>query len=101
MMAGEFADLDQVRWGWLVVAGLSGAGALAVYGELHRQLLLGGGVRLPVATVQGITFAQNAVSTTVPVAGGASALGLAINQLRRRSRTGRVVGPAGRGDRDG
>src|SRR3954454_5485360 len=55
-MAVQFAQLDHVRWEWLVVAGVSGLGALVAYGELHRQLLLVGGVRLPVATVQGITL---------------------------------------------
>jgi uncharacterized membrane protein YbhN (UPF0104 family) len=90
-MAVQFAQLDHVRWEWLVVAGVSGLGALVAYGELHRQLLLVGGVRLPVATVQGITLAQNAVSTTVPVVGGASALGYAINQLRRRGVEGALA----------
>ena len=73
-----------VRWGSLALAVLCGVGALAAYGELHRQLLLVGGVRLPVSTVQEITFAQNAVSATVPVVGGAGAIGYGINQLRRR-----------------
>ena len=59
-------------------------GALVAYGELHRQLLLVGGFRLRARTVQEITFAQNAVATTVPVVGGAGAIGYGINQLRRR-----------------
>ncbi|QUQ65938.1 lysylphosphatidylglycerol synthase transmembrane domain-containing protein [Kutzneria sp. CA-103260] len=94
-MVSQFTEtgvhVDHVRWGWLLVAVLSGAGALAVYGELHRKLLVVGGVSLPSGTVQGINFAQNAVSTTVPVVGGAGSLGYGIQQLRRRGVSGPVA----------
>ncbi|MFI9383269.1 YbhN family protein [Kutzneria sp. NPDC052558] len=94
-MVSQFTEtgvhLETVRWGWLLVAVLSGAGALAVYGELHRKLLVVGGVSLPSGTVQGINFAQNAVSTTVPVVGGAGSLGYGIQQLRRRGVSGPVA----------
>ncbi|QRP48756.1 lysylphosphatidylglycerol synthase transmembrane domain-containing protein [Amycolatopsis sp. FDAARGOS 1241] len=83
-LAAQFERLDHVQWAWVAAAGLSGLAALGVYGELHRQLLLVGGAHVPASAVQGITFAQNAVSTTVPVVGGAGSLGYAINQLRRR-----------------
>jgi uncharacterized protein (TIRG00374 family) len=79
-----FGPLDHLRWEWLIAAVLCGVSALVLYGELHRQLLLVGGARLPVATVQGINFVENAVSTTVPVVGGAGAIVYAIDQLRRR-----------------
>jgi putative heme transporter len=76
--------LDRVRWEWLAVAALCSLGALALYGEMHRQLLLVGRARLTVRTVQGINIVENAVSSTVPVVGGAGALVYAIDQLRRR-----------------
>lgn len=94
-MVAQFTEtgvhLDHVRWGWLLVAVLSGAGALAVYGELHRRLLVVGGVSLRPGTVQGINFAQNAVSATVPVVGGAGSLGYGIQQLRQRGVSGPVA----------
>jgi uncharacterized protein (TIRG00374 family) len=76
--------LAHLDWRWMTVAILSGLGALAVYGEMHRQLLLVGGAKLSVPTVQGINIVENAVSSTVPVVGGAGALAYAIGQLRRR-----------------
>lgn len=79
-----FSSLDHLDWGWLFVAVPFGISALVVYGELHRQLLLVGGARLSVPTVQGINFVENAVSTTIPVVGGAGAILYAIDQLRRR-----------------
>ena len=65
--------LRHLRREWVIVAVLCGVGALALYSEMHRQLLLVGGARLPVTTVQGINAVENAVSTTVPVVGGAGA----------------------------
>lgn len=76
--------LDHLRWWWVVAAVFSGVLALVLYGELHRQLLLVGGARVPGHTVQGINFVENAVSNTVPVVGGAGAIVYAIDQLRRR-----------------
>lgn len=73
-----------VHWEWLAVAAVGSLGALALYGELHRQLLLVGNAHLPVRTVQGINIVQNAVSSTIPVVGGAGALVYGIDQLRRR-----------------
>lgn len=76
--------LAHLRWRWLLLAAVTGVGGLALYGEMHRQLLMVGGARLSVLTIQGITFAQNAISNTVPVVGGAGALAYAIEQLRRQ-----------------
>lgn len=83
-VAGAGARVDHVQWMQLTAAALCGVGAVVAYGELTRQLLVVGGVRVPVTTMQGINFAQNAVSATVPVVGGPGSFGYAINQLRRR-----------------
>ncbi len=83
-LVSQFARAGSVHWAALGPAVLCAVAALAAYGELHRRLLMVGGVRLPMRTVQEITFAQNAISATVPVVGGAGAIGYGINQLRRR-----------------
>lgn len=83
-VAGAGPQLAQLRWGWLALAVACSLAALAAYGEMHRQLLLVGGARLSVPAVQGINMVENAVSSTVPVVGGAGALVYAIDQLRRR-----------------
>lgn len=87
-LAGEasraIGQLDNLRWEWFLVAVVCGIAPLILYGELHRQLLRVGGSDLSFTTVQGINFVENAVSTTVPVVGGAGALVYAIDQLRRR-----------------
>jgi uncharacterized membrane protein YbhN (UPF0104 family) len=78
--ASRFADL---RWGWVAAAVASNLAAVAVYAELHRELLRVGGARVPVGTAQSITFAENAISNTVPVVGGAGAVAYAISRFRR------------------
>jgi hypothetical protein len=80
----EFGRLGQLRWTWIAVALALGLGAVALYGEIHRQLLLVGGAPLPGRTVQSITFAENAVAQTVPVVGGAGAIAYAISRFHRR-----------------
>lgn len=82
--AGAATHVGHPQWVWLGAAVVSGVAALVAYGELHRRLLLVGGQRLPGTTVQAISFAENAISTTVPVVGGAGSLGYAIDELRRR-----------------
>jgi hypothetical protein len=76
--------LAQVRQGWLLLAVLLAVAALVLYGELHRRVLMMGGAAVPARTVQAITFAENAISNTVPVVGGAGALAYSISRLRRR-----------------
>ncbi|MGW3473390.1 lysylphosphatidylglycerol synthase transmembrane domain-containing protein [Saccharopolyspora sp. NPDC000995] len=79
------AELEHLRWGWVGAAVLLGVGSMAAYGELHRRLLLAGGVRLPVRTVQTINFAENALSTTLPAVGNAAGFVYATCQLRKRN----------------
>lgn len=80
----EFGRLGELRWPWVAVALLLGLGAVALYGEIHRRLLLVGGASLSCGTVQSITFAENAVAVTVPVIGGAGAIAYAISRFHRR-----------------
>lgn len=79
----EAGVLETLSWGWVIAAGLLGLVAVALYAELHRQLLAVGGARPRAGAVQSITFAQNAIGNTVPVVGGAGALAYAVGRLRR------------------
>lgn len=61
--------LAGLRWEWIAVAALLGVGSMVAYGELHRRLLIAGGVHIRLRTVQAIHFAENALSTTLPALG--------------------------------
>ncbi|MFI0468902.1 MULTISPECIES: lysylphosphatidylglycerol synthase transmembrane domain-containing protein [Saccharopolyspora] len=78
------AALAGLRWEWVVVAALLGLGSLVAYGELHRRLLIAGGVHLGVRAVQAIHFAENALSTTLPALGDPAGFAYATYQLRQR-----------------
>ncbi|MDA3625146.1 lysylphosphatidylglycerol synthase transmembrane domain-containing protein [Saccharopolyspora sp. WRP15-2] len=80
-LGGELAHLS---WIWFGVAIALSVASLVAYGELHRRLLLAGGVVLPVRTVQAINFAENALSTTLPAVGNAAGFAYAAVQLRKR-----------------
>ncbi|PVZ05422.1 lysylphosphatidylglycerol synthase transmembrane domain-containing protein [Actinomycetospora cinnamomea] len=69
---------------WLLPAALGALGSLLAYGELHRQLLRRGGSPLPATTVQTITLAGNAFSSTLPAAGSATSTVYCIQALRHR-----------------
>jgi uncharacterized membrane protein YbhN (UPF0104 family) len=82
--SADAAVLRDLRWGWIAGSALLGLVAVGLYGELHRQLLAVCGARPPAAAVQSISFAQNAIGSTVPVVGGAGSLAYAVAGLRRR-----------------
>ncbi|HEY0812343.1 MAG TPA: lysylphosphatidylglycerol synthase domain-containing protein [Pseudonocardia sp.] len=75
--------LLEARWPYVALALALNLSSVALYAELHRQLLLIGRLRIPIPAVQGITFAQNSITNTVPVVGGAGALAYAITRFRR------------------
>lgn len=79
----SLGHISPVRWWWVVAAVLFAIASLAGYGEMHRRLLAVGGKHVPAGSVQEITFAQNAVSQTVPAVGGPLSVGYAVSQLRR------------------
>jgi uncharacterized membrane protein YbhN (UPF0104 family) len=98
----RFADASRIwpgetRWPYVGLAAALGLGAVAPYAELHRELLLVGRLRIPVPAVQGITFARNSTTSTVPVVGGAGGLAYAITRFRRQrgSRAGGMGGAGG------
>jgi putative heme transporter len=82
-MAGA-GQLDDVHWARVAASVVLGLAAVAVYAEIHRQLLAVGGARLQVGVVQSVTLAENAIGTTVPVVGGVGSVAYAISRFHRR-----------------
>lgn len=69
---------------WIVPAAAGALGSILAYGEMHRQLLRRGGSHVPVASVQAITLAGDAMTSTLPTAGSAASAVYSIQALRRR-----------------
>jgi putative heme transporter len=78
------ARLSELRWPWVGVALVAAVSSLVAYGELHRRLLLAGGARLKVGTVQAVNFIGNALTQTVPSAGVTAGVAYTIAAFRAR-----------------
>lgn len=74
--------LNDLRWGWVGVAALAEAVSMVLFALLYRVLLVAGGVRVGMGRMTAITFAANAVSTSLP-GGPAWATMWSFGQLRR------------------
>jgi putative heme transporter len=75
--------LENIRWGWLVVAIAFELASLVVFARLQRWLLHAGGVRLGFGALFEITLAGNSLAVTLP-GGAVWAAAFAFEQLRRR-----------------
>jgi putative heme transporter len=77
-------ELGHLSGAWAAAALLQGLAAVGFYGELHRELLTVGGVRVALPVIVSITLVQNAISSTVPAVGAPGSAAYVISRLRRR-----------------
>lgn len=68
--------------GWLTMVVLAVAGSMGAFARLQRRLLRVGGLRMPLRRAFAITYAGNALSTTLP-AGPAVSIVYTFRQFRR------------------
>jgi uncharacterized protein (TIRG00374 family) len=89
LLRDELPDLHDI-WraaahaepGWLAVVVVAEAASMSAFSRLQRRLLRAGGVRLSRGRVLAVTYASNALSTTLP-AGPAVSVVYAFRQWRR------------------
>lgn len=65
---------------WLVAAFMLEVGSMASFARVQRITLKAGGVQIPLLEALRITYASNAVSVTVPVAGSAAATANTVSE---------------------
>ena len=82
-LVGASATLSHLRVGWLVLAVASETASYLSFAALQRRLLRGGGVRVGLRSMAGLTFAAGAIADSVP-AGPAVSSVYAFHQYRRR-----------------
>jgi len=93
----EFPDLGAI-WsaashadpGWLSMVVLAVAGSMGAFARLQRRLLRVGGLRMPLRRAFAITYAGNALSTTLP-AGPAVSVVYTFRQFRRGGASARLA----------
>ena len=71
-----------VHWPWLVAAMVAEAGSMAAFARAQRRLLRAAGTRLPIGPVMAVTYAGNALSTSLPVAGPGLSGASSVRQFR-------------------
>jgi putative heme transporter len=69
VVAASVAVLGQLQWIWVPAAVLLELASLAALAGMQRRLLLAGGASVGVRPMLATTFAANAVSVSVPMAG--------------------------------
>ncbi|MFB4311003.1 YbhN family protein [Actinomadura sp. GTD37] len=97
LYADELPDLGAV-WsavshadpGWLTMVVLAVAGSMGAFARLQRRLLRVGGLRMPLRRAFAITYAGNALSTTLP-AGPAVSVVYTFRQFRRGGASARLA----------
>jgi uncharacterized protein (TIRG00374 family) len=75
---------------WLAVVVVAEWLSMAMFARLQRRLLLGGGVRMPLGRAFAITYAGNALSTTLP-AGPAISVVYSFREYRRAGASARLA----------
>jgi uncharacterized protein (TIRG00374 family) len=82
-----------LHWAWLPFAVIAEAGSMAAFARTQRRLLrAGGGAPLHLGSVMALTYAGNAISVSLPLAGSELATGFTFRQLGRRGVDTAVAG---------
>lgn len=79
--------LRNLKWGWVLLALALEFMSMAAIARLQRRMLRAGGTRLPIASALGITYAGNAISVSLPLAGPEVGTLFAYRQFQRRGAT--------------
>jgi putative heme transporter len=84
-LTDSVSALRHLDWAWVPLAVAAEAASMAAFAGTQRRLLRAGGTNLPLGSVTAVTYAGNAISVSLPVAGPEAATGFVY---RRYSRLG-------------
>jgi uncharacterized protein (TIRG00374 family) len=91
-LSESVASLAHVDWVWLPLAVLAEAGSMAAFARSQRRLLRAGGTKVHLGSVMAVTYAGNAISVSLPLAGSEVATAFSFRQFSRRGIDPAVVG---------
>jgi uncharacterized protein (TIRG00374 family) len=86
-LVSAVAALRHLHWWWVVAAIALEGLSMGAFARLQRAMLRAGGTRLPITTALGITYAGNAISVSLPLAGPEVGTLFAYRQFQRRGAT--------------
>jgi uncharacterized protein (TIRG00374 family) len=82
-LVDSVATLDHLDWAWLPLAVAAEAASMAAFARTQRRLLRAGGANLHLGSVMAITYAGNAISVSLPLAGPETATGFIYRSYSR------------------
>lgn len=80
----SLADLGQLRWEWAFGAVAAESASMATFARMQARLLRAGGSRLHIRSAIAITYAGNAISVSLPLAGSELSVGYTYRQYLAR-----------------
>src|SRR5260370_5856180 len=83
-VAASFEVLGHLRWLWIPVAILLEAASMAAFAFMLRRLLATGGASMGVRPMLATSFAANALSVSIPLAGPEPATAFTFRRLIRQ-----------------
>jgi uncharacterized protein (TIRG00374 family) len=89
-LAGIWHTATHAHLGWVAVVVVAAAASMGTFARLQRRLLAAGGVRISIRRAIAVTYAGNALSTTLP-AGPAVSVVYAFRQWRRGGASAQVA----------
>lgn len=90
--AASFARLGHVRWLWIPAALMLESASMAAFAIMQRRLLAAGGASVGIRPMLATTYAANAVSVSVPLAGPELATAYAFRRFTRQGADAPLAG---------
>jgi len=82
-LVDSVATLGHLDWAWLPLAVAAEAASMAAFARTQRRLIRAGGTNLHLGSVMAITYAGNAISVSLPLAGPEMATGFIYRSYSR------------------
>jgi putative heme transporter len=80
----SFTTLGELRWKWIPLAVYCEFGSMAAVARSQRRLLRAGGTKLHLRSVLAVTYAGNAISVSLPLAGPEMGTAFTFRQFGRQ-----------------
>jgi pimeloyl-ACP methyl ester carboxylesterase/uncharacterized membrane protein YbhN (UPF0104 family) len=91
-IAASFAVLGHLHWLWIPAAIAAEAASMAAFAIMLRRLLATGGTRVGVRSMLATSFAANALSVSIPVAGPELATAFTFRRFTRQGADAPLAG---------
>jgi len=91
-LAASFGLLDHPRWAWVLVAAALESASMAAFAIMLRRLLAAGGTAVSVGRMLATTYAANALSVSIPLAGPEVATAFTFRRFSRQGAGATLAG---------